>query len=113
MVFDFLDIKPLVRNACDALDHKLLLPEKNNHLKIQNNNKNTEITTPDGSFFSIPTTDVLLLPIENTSSERIAIYLAHDIRNRVFKKFQFEFESLEVELEETRGQSAVFILKKE
>jgi len=89
------------------------LPEKNNHLKIQNNNKNTEITTPDGSFFSIPTTDVLLLPIENTSSERIAIYLAHDIRNRVFKKFQFEFESLEVELEETRGQSAVFILKKE
>ena len=26
MVFDFLDIKPIVRQVCDSLDHHLLIP---------------------------------------------------------------------------------------
>jgi len=33
MVFDFLDIKPIVREVCDSLDHKLLIPKDNKFLK--------------------------------------------------------------------------------
>ena len=113
MVFDFLDIKPIVRNICDGLDHKLLIPVKNSHIKIEHKEKNIAMTTTDGSFFSIPATDVLLLEIENTSVERLAVYLAHQIKNKVQEKFNYEFSELEIEVEETRGQSAVFVLKKE
>ena len=113
MVFDFLDIKPIVREVCDSLDHKLLIPLQNNHLKIEERENNYILLTTDQSFFSIPKSDVLLLPIENTSAERIACYLAHQISEKVLKKFNFAFKELEVEVEETPGQSAIFVLTKE
>jgi 6-pyruvoyltetrahydropterin/6-carboxytetrahydropterin synthase len=109
MVFDFLDIKPIVREVCDSLDHKLLIPKDNKHLKIYTDKKNYVIETPDESYFSIPQSDVLLLPILNTSAERIAVYICDEIRERVMKRFGYAFTSLEVEVEETPGQSAVFL----
>lgn len=109
MVFDFLDIKPIVREVCDSLDHKLLIPKDNKHLKIYTDKKNYVIETPDESQFSIPQTDVLLLPILNTSAERIAVYICDEIRQKVNQKFGFAFNSLEVEVEETPGQSAVYL----
>jgi 6-pyruvoyltetrahydropterin/6-carboxytetrahydropterin synthase len=112
MVFDFLDIKPIVREVCDSLDHKLIIPANNPHLHIEEREKNYILSTRDESFFSIPQTDVLILPIENTSAERLAAYLAYQIRDKVLEKFKFEFKSLEVEVEETPGQAAVFVLTK-
>ncbi len=113
MVFDFLDIKPIVREICDSLDHKLLIPKNNPDLRIETREKNYIFITKDESVFSIPQTDVLILPIENTSAERIAGYLAFQIRDKVMEKFQFEFKELEIEVEETPGQSAIFVLTKE
>lgn len=112
MVFDFLNIKPIVKSICDSLDHKLLIPKNNPHLIIEDREKNYNIITPDLSTFSIPKTDVLLIPIENTSSERIALYLAHEIKKEIFNQYKFEFSELEIEVEETPGQSAVFTLLK-
>lgn len=109
MVFDFLDIKPIVREICDSLDHKLLIPKDNKYLKIYSDRKNYIIETPDESFFSIPQTDTLLLPILNTSAERMAIYICDEIRKKVSEKFHYAFSSLEVEVEETPGQSAVYL----
>lgn len=109
MVFDFLDIKPIVREICDSLDHKLLIPKDNKHLKIYTEKKNYVIETPDESYFSIPQTDVLLLPILNTSAERIAVYICEEIKRLVSDRFGFSFKSLEVEVEETPGQSAVYL----
>jgi len=49
------------------------------------------------------------LPILNTSAERIAVYICDEIRKKVVQKFGFAFNSLEVEVEETPGQSAVYL----
>ena len=113
MVFDFLDIKPIVREVCDSLDHKLLLPKSNPFLKIHEDNKNYKVVTPDESYFSFPKQDVLLLPIENTSAERLAIYLSAEINRLTMERFQFRFQQLEVEVEETPGQSAAFVFRGE
>ena len=108
MVFDFLNIKPIVREVCDGLDHKLLIPKDNKNLKIYTEKKNYVIETPDESYFSIPMSDTLLLPILNTSAERIAMYISDEVRKLVLERFKFSFSSLEIEVEETPGQSAVF-----
>jgi 6-pyruvoyl tetrahydropterin synthase/QueD family protein len=113
MVFDFLDIKPIVREICQRLDHKLLLPQAHPLLRFDTQNSNLILTTPDGNTFSFPEQDVLCLPIENTSSERIAIYLNQEIRNLLDKRYHFRFKVLEVEVEETPGQSAIYIHKEE
>jgi 6-pyruvoyltetrahydropterin/6-carboxytetrahydropterin synthase len=113
MVFDFLNIKPIIRKVCDTLDHKLLIPNLHPNIKIGLVEKNTHLSTPDGSFFSIPSTDILLLPIENTSVERLAVYLANEIKSHVLKEYNYEFNEIELEVEETRGQSAVYKMIKE
>jgi hypothetical protein len=51
---------------------------------------------------------VLILPLHNTSAERLAIYLCNQIIALVKERFSFEFSQLEVEVEETPGQSAVY-----
>ena len=112
MVFDFLDIKPIVREVCDSLDHRLLIPGKNKSLIIQSEGeKHLKLTPPDGEYFIVPKNDVLILPIENTSAERLAIYLAHKIHELVRTRFNFNFPRLEIEVEETPGQAAMFTLE--
>ena len=111
MVFDFLDIKPIVREVCDSLDHRLLLPGENPNLKIKEVLGQLVIDTPDKSTFSFPKQDVIILPIPNTSAERLAIYISYEIRRRIKKKFSFSFPLLEIEVEDTPGQSAIFVLK--
>jgi 6-pyruvoyltetrahydropterin/6-carboxytetrahydropterin synthase len=110
MVFDFLDIKPIVREVCDSLDHKVLLPSENPQLLLSEEDNNYKIETPDKSYFSLPKSDVKILPIPNTSAERLAVYLAYEIKSLVKQRFNFVFSSLEVEVEETPGQSAVFVM---
>ena len=113
MVFDFLDIKPIVREVCDSLDHKLMIPKLNPQLKIFEEDKNLVIIPPCESKFSIPKEDVLLLPILNTSAERLAIYLCDEIRRLTLERFNFRFAHLEIEVEETPGQSAIYVHKEE
>ena len=111
MVFDFLDIKPIVREVCNQLDHKLLLPKENTKIEYYTNGVNLEVKTPCGSFFSFPKEDILLLPIQNTSAERLAIYISSEIRKLTQERFNFSFENLEIEVEETPGQSAIYLHK--
>lgn len=111
LVFDFLDIKPIVREVCDSLDHKLLLPKNNPQIKIHTDNTNTRVETPCGSSFSFPSEDVLLLPILNTSAERLAVYICQKIRKLTLERYKFIFQTLEIEVEETPGQSAVYLHK--
>lgn len=108
MVFDFLDIKPIVREVCDSLDHKLLLPGQCPQIDIKRSGRNWEVRTQDDSFFSIPVSDTLILPILNTSAERLAVYLAGEIVNLVKARYNFTFQSLELEVEETPGQCAIY-----
>lgn len=111
MVFDFLDIKPVVRKICDELDHKLLLPQENALLESHIDDENVKLKTKDSTFV-IPKSDVLFLPIKNTSVERLAAYFAKEIDSRVKTQHNFSFTSLEVEVEESPGQSAIYELVK-
>ncbi len=110
MVFDFLHLKPIVRKLCDELDHKVLLPTENSHLKTETQGPNTLLKVFEDTF-SLPTQDLLFLPIPNTSVERFAAYFARKINNQVFQQYKFRFPYLEVEVEESLGQSGVYVHK--
>lgn len=108
MVVDFLDIKPLVRQLCDSLDHKLLLPLLNAQLEHTTEGTNTLLhLTTTGERMSWPSCDLLFLPLENCSAERLAIYLTQELEKKL-KNFAINPLQLAIEVEETPGQSASY-----
>lgn len=149
MVFNFLDIKPLLKRICDSLDHHLLLPTQNPFLEIiddERDNRNFKINVKniktvkniknvketkdinvliddtncncednDNNYdqFSIPKKDVLLLPLSNISVECLSQYLLHLVKEEIEINFSLTFDEMELEVEETPGQSATYKLSKE
>jgi len=106
MVFDFLDIKPVIREICQELDHHLLIPKLHPQLKIETKDSQVFLQIPDGSTMSFPQGDVYLLPVLNTSVERLAIYFGTELKLRIKNKFNYCFKKLKVTIEETPGQCA-------
>ena len=74
-VLDFGDVKSISRKICKALNQHFLVPMKSDVLKINVTENQIEMTCEDGSFFSFPRGDCILLPIKHTSAEEIACYL--------------------------------------
>jgi 6-pyruvoyltetrahydropterin/6-carboxytetrahydropterin synthase len=55
-----------------------------------------------------PRDDCVLLPIENTTAELLARYIAQRLLEDLRKQHHFEPDVLRVEVEENIGQSATF-----
>jgi len=108
MVFDFLKIKPLIKSICDSLDGKILIAKDNTFLKIISDETYYTITHNELLLIKIPQPDIILLPIKNTSAELLAQYISHLIDTKIYNDYQFIFNKTIVEVEETKGQSAIF-----
>lgn len=108
VVLNFITFKPLVKKACDDLDHRTLVPKESPQLRIRQNRTRCEVLYKDQRIV-LPRRDVILLPIANTSTELIAEYLAGRLKRKVRREFPAaRLRSLEVAVEESRGQRGVF-----
>ncbi len=108
IVVDFIPFKPLVKRLCDALDHRTLLPGRNPHLKVSVLGDTVEAVHTDGSRFVFPAEDVLVLDLPNTSTEMLARHLAHAIMAEIPRQVpEAEVHALEVQVEESGGQSGI------
>jgi hypothetical protein len=57
----------------------------------------------------LPRRDVMLLPLENTSTELLAEYVGQQIRRKIKRKFpSARIRFMQVGVEEARGQRGVF-----
>lgn len=108
IVVDFIPFKPLVKRLCDGLDHVTLLPRDNPHLEVIERGEQIEARHRDGSVFSFPKRDVLVLPLPNTSTEMLARHLAHGIRESLPRVCpEARISAIEVQVEESGGQSGI------
>ena len=55
-----------------------------------------------------PRDDCVLLPIENTTAELLARYIAQRLLDDLRKQYHFDPQVLRVEVEENIGQSATY-----
>lgn len=109
MVADFIAIKPVIKAACDALDHRVLLPRDAPALKIQLSEAEVEVRVSDGARFVFPRRDVLVLPLANTSTELLARYLAGELERGLAAVMPAaRIGRLRVEVEESGGQCGWF-----
>jgi 6-pyruvoyltetrahydropterin/6-carboxytetrahydropterin synthase len=108
VVLDFIAFKPIVKQICDALDHRTLVQTESPVLQLRRRPKDVEILYRKQRIV-LPRSDVILLPLVNTSTELLAEYVADKIRQQVRRKFpRTQIRFMEVGVEEARGQRGYF-----
>jgi 6-pyruvoyltetrahydropterin/6-carboxytetrahydropterin synthase len=107
VVLDFIAFKPLVKQVCDALDHRTLIQADSSTIKVRKRANEVEIVHKRQRLV-LPRSDVILLPIANTSTELLAEYIAGQIKRKVRQNFAATIRYMEVAVEEARGQRGIF-----
>ena len=107
-VIDFSTLKRLAREACDALDHKFLLQMDSRALTIRDDGDHYVIQFRDDPPYRLPRRDVAALPIDNTTAERLAEYIAGQLRAAFPAQTPPGLTRLRVGVEEMPGQAAWF-----
>ncbi len=104
-VFDFIALKHRTKAITDELDHRMMLATRNPHIRVEESPESVSVRYRDRHWL-FPRGDCVLLPIENTTAELLARYIAHRLVEELRKHHQFVPELLRVEVEENIGQSA-------
>jgi 6-pyruvoyltetrahydropterin/6-carboxytetrahydropterin synthase len=107
-VFDFVELKHLMKRLCDEIDHKVLLPLENEKLQIKEQGDSVTVAYEGKPRYVFPKVDCALLPVPNTTVEMLARYLAGQVRAALAASGAVRVTAVEVEVEETFGQSATY-----
>jgi 6-pyruvoyltetrahydropterin/6-carboxytetrahydropterin synthase len=107
-VVDFGVLKRIVRPYVQAIDHRVLLPTENPKLKLREEGEALMVDYLGREKFVFPRSNCALLPISNTTAEKLAEYLAGLVRAELQKEGLNQLEAIEVEVEESPGQSGYF-----
>ena len=104
-VFDFIALKHRTKAITDELDHRMMLATRNPHIAVEESPDGVRVRYRDRQWL-FPRGDCVLLPIENTTAELLARYIAGRLVEELRRHHQFVPEVLRVEVEENIGQSA-------
>lgn len=108
---DFLHIKPIVKAVCDAIDHRTLLPRFSQYLQVNEADDHVEAIYLGRDRWVFPKRDVVILPVSNTSAERLAQYLCMKTLEALQEKYPgAAIRRVEFSVEESRGQAAIYRL---
>lgn len=120
MAFEFNSLKPLIKAATQAWDERVLIPLNSPHLKIGEENVRGESHwTVDfaNRSYRFPKADVKMLACRNVTSEELARLFAESLATAWSQAVGSDqslakrVQTLAVTVEETRGQSASFLLQ--
>jgi 6-pyruvoyltetrahydropterin/6-carboxytetrahydropterin synthase len=106
-VFDFTRLKALLKEIVDRLDHRMLLPRRNERIRVEEEGDHVRATY-DSKRYLFPRSDVILLPIPNTTAEMLATWIAGEIRAALPPGHLAALRAIEVEVEESFGQRAFY-----
>jgi 6-pyruvoyltetrahydropterin/6-carboxytetrahydropterin synthase len=107
-VFDFVVLKRLMRELCDQIDHKVLLPLENPKIQVTEEGDAVKVAFEGKPRYQFPRVDCALLPVPNTTVEMLAELLATRLRAELEKMGARGLTAIEMEVEENFGQWAVY-----
>ena len=107
-VFDFVELKHLMRELCDEIDHKVLLPLENPKIQVVEEGDAVTVAYEGKPRYRFQRSDCALLPVPNTTVEMLAELLAARLRAKLEAMGARGLTAIEMEVEENFGQSAVY-----
>jgi 6-pyruvoyltetrahydropterin/6-carboxytetrahydropterin synthase len=100
-VVDFIELKKMVREMIEEVDHRVLIPGENEKVRIERREREVEVSVLDKRYV-FPTSDVVILPIQSLSAEDLAGYFLKRVRERLSGYGNLSF--IEVGVDEGVGQ---------
>lgn len=108
-VVDFTKLKRETKALCDQLDHKFLLQRDSRVLQIDEGMSNWKVRFRERGWV-FPKSDVIALPIDNSTAERLAEWFARRLDERLRTLGATNLRSITVGVEEAPGQAGWFRL---
>jgi 6-pyruvoyltetrahydropterin/6-carboxytetrahydropterin synthase len=107
-VFDFVELKRIMKRLCDEIDHLVLLPLKSDRVAVVEEGETVSVSVDGKPRYLFPRRDCALLPIPNTTVEMLAQMLTERLQGELEKLGAKGLTAIEMEVEENFGQSAVY-----
>jgi 6-pyruvoyltetrahydropterin/6-carboxytetrahydropterin synthase len=105
-VFDFLALRDAAQSIVGRLDHRMLLPTRHPLIEVAPTAQEVVVRFEQRRWV-FPREDCVLLPIENTTAERLAWWIAQELVVHIPPADLARLTRLQVEVEENFGQWAV------
>ena len=109
-VFDFVELKRIMRRLCDQIDHLVLLPLESDRVKVTEDGDVVNVAVDGRARYVFPRRDCALLPIPNTTVEMLAKMLTERLKAELASLGARHLTAIEMEIEENFGQAAVYRL---
>jgi 6-pyruvoyltetrahydropterin/6-carboxytetrahydropterin synthase len=106
-VIDFSVLKRAAREACERLDHRFLLQARSALLDA-NHDEETWTVRHHGRTYVFPISDVVAMPIENTTAELLAEWIWGEIETALGAPAHSNLVRLAVDVEEMPGQAGSY-----
>lgn len=107
-VFDFVELKRIMRRLCDEIDHLVLLPTESTRVGVTEDGDTVRVSVDGKPRYVFPRKDCALLPIPNTTVEMIAKLLVDRLKEQLEQSGARGLTAIEMEVEENFGQSAFY-----
>ncbi|HZP25819.1 MAG TPA: 6-pyruvoyl tetrahydropterin synthase family protein [Dehalococcoidia bacterium] len=108
-VIDFSELKQAAAAVCKRLDHKFLLQQQSRELAVTAAADSYEVAFGDLRYV-IPARDVVALPIDNSTAERLAEWFARTLAGDLSSRGADNLREITVGIEEAPGQAGWFTL---
>lgn len=109
-VFDFVELKEIMRRLCAEIDHLVLLPLQSKRVQVAEEGTVVKVAVDGQPRYVFPRCDCALLPIPNTTVEMLARLLTDRLRAELEVLGARGVTAIEMEVEENVGQAAVYRL---
>jgi 6-pyruvoyltetrahydropterin/6-carboxytetrahydropterin synthase len=109
-VFDFVELKRIMKRLCDEIDHLVLLPLQSTRVQVAIDGDVVNVAVDGKPRYVFPRRDCALLPIPNTTVEMLAQMLTERLKAELDAAGARAVTAIEMEVEENFGQSAVYRL---
>ena len=107
-VFDFVELKRIMKRLCDEIDHLVLLPLESERIKVFEEGEIVRVSVDGSPRYQFPRRDCALLPIPNTTVEMLGKLLTSRLRASLDGGGARGLTAIEMEVEENFGQTAVY-----
>ncbi|MFX1565879.1 MAG: 6-pyruvoyl tetrahydropterin synthase family protein [Promethearchaeota archaeon] len=105
MVIDFRILKQRIRDFCKQWDHFILLPATSQLITTSQQDQQTQVTTPTGTY-SFPSKDVRVIEVVETTAEELARFLCQQLKENLSADFP-NISKIQVSLAESASSRAI------